>query len=197
MTREQLISMLPEGTENAVVTSILDALHAEIKPFKDAAKKSADDLAAKVAEIGEISKKAESAEEMTRKLTELQQKYDADVQAANDRAAAIEFDTMLDGILREKGARSIKAARAMLDIDKIKTSRNQKNDAVKAVEELSASEEGAFIFAAQPTGRNTGVGAPTGTNPGGMTREQIVAIKDPVERQIAIANNMHLFKKGD
>ena len=30
-----------------------------------------------------------------------------------------------------------------------------------------------------------------------MTRAQIMAIKDPVERQTAIANNMNLFKKGN
>lgn len=36
MTREQLRAMLPEGTEDAAVTKILDALHAEIKSHKDA-----------------------------------------------------------------------------------------------------------------------------------------------------------------
>ena len=196
MTREQLISMLPEGTDNAVVTVVLDALHAEIKPFKDAAAQSKADLEAKVSEMAEISKKAASAEEKAKAFDELQAKYDADLKAANDRAAAIEFDSMLDGVLREKGAKNIKAARALLDIEKIKNSRNQRNDAIKAVEELAAAEDSAFIFAAQPTGHSTQVGASTGSTPGSMTREQIMAIKDPRERQIAIANNINLFQKG-
>ena len=46
MTREQIKAMLPDGTEDAVVTKILDALHGEIQPHKDAAKKAQDDLAA-------------------------------------------------------------------------------------------------------------------------------------------------------
>lgn len=195
MTREQLVSMLPEGTDSAVVTAVLNALHAEIKPYKDAAKQAEDDLAAKVAEIGEISKKAASAEEKAKALDELQAKYDADIKAANDRAAEIEFNTMLDSVLREKGCRNIKAGRALLDIDKIKSSRNQKNDAARAVDELAAAEESAFIFQAQPTGKNTGIGTNTGTAPGAMTKDQIMAIKDPRERQTAIANNMHLFQK--
>lgn len=45
MAREQLRAMLPEGTEDAAVTKILDALHAEIKPHKDANDKAANDLA--------------------------------------------------------------------------------------------------------------------------------------------------------
>ena len=53
MTREQIKAMLPDGTEDAVVTKILDALHGEIQPHKDAAKKAQDDLAAKVAELAE------------------------------------------------------------------------------------------------------------------------------------------------
>lgn len=195
MTREQISSILPEGTDNAVVTSLLDALHAEIKPYKEAAKQSADELAAKVAELGEISKKAATAEEKTKAFEELQARYDADLKAANDRAAAIEFDTMIDSLLREKGARSIKAARAFLDIEKIKASTDQKRAAAKAVDELTTAEDSAFIFDAQPAGR-TSVGTSTGTKPSTMTKDQIMAIKDTRERQTAIAENMHLFQKG-
>lgn len=162
MTREKIISMLPEGTDNAVVTAVLDALHAEIKPFKDAAAQSKADLEAKVSEMAEISKNAASDAEKAKAFDELQAKYDADIKAANERAAAIEFDGMLDGILREKGARNIKAARALLDIEAIKTSKNQKEDALSAVNALATSEDSSFIFSAQPTGNTVKIGASTG-----------------------------------
>ena len=162
MTREQLISMLPEGVENGVVTAVLDALHAEIKPFKDAAKQAADDLAAKIAENAEINKNAATAEEKAKAFDELQAKYDADLKAANDRIAAIEFDGMIDGILREKGARSIKAARALLNLEELRGSQNQKADALSAIESLMAAEDSAFIFNAEPTGGKGGVGTPVG-----------------------------------
>ena len=84
MTREQLKAILPEGADDSAVTKILDALHAEIQPHKDAAKQTADDLAAKVAEMAEISKTAATASEKAKAYDELQAKYDADIKAAND-----------------------------------------------------------------------------------------------------------------
>lgn len=151
MTREQIKAMLPDGTEDAVVTKILDALHGEIQPHKDAAKKAQDDLAAKVAELAEVGKKA----------------------------AELEFGGMLDGLLREKGARSLKAAKALLDVAALKNSKNQQADAKAAVEALAKSEEGAFLFAPQPTGGTGGVGAPVGAPP---------AAKDGVESAFLARN---------
>lgn len=151
MTREQIKAMLPDGTEDAVVTKILDALHGEIQPHKDAAKKAQDDLAAKVAELAEVGKKA----------------------------AELEFGGMLDGLLREKGARSLKAAKALLDIAALKGSKNQQADAKAAVEALAKSEGGAFLFAPQPTGGTGGVGAPVGAPP---------AAKDGVESAFLARN---------
>lgn len=151
MTREQIKAMLPDGTEDAVVTKILDALHGEIQPHKDAAKKAQDDLAAKVAELAEVGKKA----------------------------AELEFGGMLDGLLREKGARSLKAAKALLDVAALKGSKNQQADAKAAVETLAKSEEGAFLFAPQPTGGTGGVGAPVGAPP---------AAKDGVESAFLARN---------
>lgn len=196
MTREQLAAMLPEGTDGAVVTTILDALHAAIKPYKDAAKQAADDLAAKVSEMAEISKKAATADEKAKAFEELQAKYDSDLKAANDRANEIEFTGMIDSLLREKGARNLKAAKALLDLDALRNSKNQKQDAETAVAALASAADSAFIFEAQPAGTAT-VGAPTGnTGPASKTKQEILAIKDPTERQMAIAQNMNLFQKG-
>ena len=196
MTREQIASLLPEGTDNSVVTAILDALHAEIKPYKEAAKKAADDLADKVSEMAEISKKAATADEKAKAFEELQAKYDSDLKAANDRTAEIEFSGMIDSILREKGARNLKAAKALLDMDKIRNSKNQKQDAEAAVSALASAADSAFIFEAKPAGNAT-VGTFTGNSNGAnMTKAQIMGIRDSVERQNAIKNNIELFQKG-
>ena len=179
MTREQIKAMLPDGTEDAVVTKILDALHGEIQPHKDAAKKAQDDLAAKVAELAEVGKKAGTVDEKIKAYDALQAKYDADLKAANEKAAELEFGGMLDGLLREKGARSLKAAKALLDVAALKGSKNQQADAKAAVEALAKSEEGAFLFAPQPTGGTGGVGAPVGAPP---------AAKDGVESAFLARN---------
>ena len=192
MTREQLKKILPEGTEETVVTDILNALHAEIQPHKDAAKQAADDLAAKVAEMAEISKKATTAGEKAKAYEELQAKYDADVKAANERAEAMEFNTKLDGKLRDKGARNLKAAKALLDVQALKASKNQEADMDAAIEALTKGEESAFIFEAQKVGR-VDVGRATGNSAGPMTREEIMKIQDYSTRQAMILQNPRLF----
>lgn len=195
MTREQLKAILPEGTEDSVVTKLLDAMHAEIQPYKDAAKQAADDLAAKVKEMAEVSKTAATAGEKAKAYDELQAKYDADLKAANERAAELEFHSKLDGKLRDKGARSLKAAKALMDVDALKASKNQDADIDAAIEALTKGEESSFIFEAQKVGK-TDVGKSTGNPAGAMTRADIDKMTDPFARQAAIAKNINLYRKG-
>ena len=195
MTREQLKAILPEGADDSAVTKILDALHAEIQPHKDAAKQAADDLAAKVAEMAEISKKAATASEKAKAYDELQAKYDADIKAANERAAELEFNSKLDDKLKSRGARNLKAAKALLDVDALKASKNQDADIDVAIEALAKAEESAFIFEAQKIGK-TNIGQATGSSTGSMTRADIDKMTDPFARQAAIAKNINLYRKG-
>lgn len=53
-------------------------------------------------------------------LNSLQQKYDTDTKALQDQIAQMQFDGMLNTALAGSRARSTKALRAMLDMDKIK-----------------------------------------------------------------------------
>lgn len=162
MTREQVKAMLPDGTDDAVVTKILDALHSEIQPHKDAAKKSADDLTAKA-----------------RAFDELQMKYNTDIKAAQDRADALAFDGMLETVLRGKGARNIKAARALLDIDALKASKDRQKDMAEAVDKLVKAEDSAFLFEAQPTGGKGDIGAPAGKPSAVSGVEQAFMARNP------------------
>ena len=196
MTREQLKAILPEGADDSAVTKILDALHAEIQPHKDAAKKAQDDLAAKVAEMAEISKKAATASEKAKAYDELQAKYDADIKAANERAAELEFNSKLDDKLKTKGARNLKAVKALMDVEALKASKNQDADIDAAIEALTKGADTAHEFNPQPTGQKTNIGGPTGNTPSGkMTQEQIAKIADRNERYQAIHANMNLFNK--
>jgi DNA repair exonuclease SbcCD ATPase subunit len=196
MTREQLKAILPEGADDSAVTKILDALHAEIQPHKDAAKQAADDLAAKVAEMAEISKKAATASEKAKAYEDLQAKYDADIKAANERAAELEFTSKLDDKLKSKGARNLKAAKALLDVDALKASKNQDADIDAAIEALTKGVDTAHEFNPQPTGKKIDIGRATGNSAGGkMTQEQIAKIADRNERHQAIYANMNLFNK--
>ncbi len=195
MTREQLKAILPEGADDSAVTKILDAMHAEIQPYKDAAKQAEDDLAAKVKEMAEINNKAATASEKAKAYDELQTKYEADIKAANERAEAMEFNAKLDGKLRDKGARNLKAAKALLDVDALKASKNQDADMDAAIEALTKGEESAFIFEAQKVGR-VDIGRATGNPTGPMTKDDIKKIQDPAKRQAAIAAHLDLFQNN-
>ncbi len=92
-------------------------------------------------------------------------KAEDDLKAANARAAAVEFHSMLDGVLRDKGARSLKAAKAHLDMDALMKSENRQADAEAAVAALVGAEDTAFLFGAQPTGQKVNVGAGVGKAP--------------------------------
>lgn len=165
MTREQIKAMLPDGTDDAVVTTILDALHAEINPYKDAAKKASDDLAAKVAEMAEVSKTAATASEKAKAYDELQAKYTKDIAEANARAERLEFDGLIDNALRDGGARNLKAARAMLDLETLRSSQNRNAEIKAAIDGIKAADDTAFLFAAEPTGVQVNVGNKVGTTP--------------------------------
>lgn len=96
MTRDQMKALLPDGTDDAVVTALLDAMHAEITPFKDAAKKATDELAAKAAEMAEVSRTAATAREKAQAYEALQARYEKDIAEANARAGQIAFDGAID-----------------------------------------------------------------------------------------------------
>lgn len=171
MTREQIKAMLPEGTADDVVTKLLNAMHDEIKPHKEAAEQAKKDLETKVAEMAEVSKKAATADEKARAYDELQAKYYADLKAANERAADLEFGQTIENALREKGARNIKAAKALMDIEALKASKNRDSDIKAAIEALAGAEDSAFIFETKPAGGPTvNIGAPTGGG-GGVDKD--------------------------
>ncbi len=169
MTRDQVKALLPDGTDDAVVTALLDAMHAEITPFKDAAKKATDELAAKAAEMAEVSRTAATAQEKAQAYEALQARYEKDMAEANARAEQIAFDGAIDGALRDSGARNLKAARALLDLDALKASKNRDADLRAAIDSMKAAEDTAFLFGAAPTGEHVNIGADMGRTPPAMS----------------------------
>ena len=126
-------------------------------------------------------------EEANRKMQEMEDNH-------RKEAEEREFNAVLDGAITEAKGKNSKAIMALLDLDKLRTSRNQEKDIKAALDSLRT--ESGYLF-------DDNGGAPTFTAPGGKggndgttTVKDIMAIKDPVERQAKIVQNMHLFKKG-
>ena len=105
-----------------------------------------------------------------------------------------EFNSILENAITDAKGKNAKAIMALLDMDKLRSSRNQEKDIKIALDSLRT--DSGYLF-------DDNGGAPAFTAPGGKggndgttTVKDIMAIKDPVERQAKIVQNMHLFKKG-
>ena len=108
-----------------------------------------------------------------------------------------EFNEILSAAITDAKGKSPKAITALLDLDKLRSSRNQEKD-IKAALDALRTESG-YLF--DDNGGNPKFTDPNGNggnNGGGnaLTAKDIMAIKDPTERQTKIVQNMHLFKKG-
>lgn len=65
------------------------------------------------------------------------------------------------------------------------------------METIKAADASAFVTEREENRARFTESKPTGGSGSGITRAEIMQIKDPVERQKAIGQNMHLFRKGD
>lgn len=104
-----------------------------------------------------------------------------------------EFKEVLTAAISAAKGKNEKAITALLDMDTLRSSRNQEKDIKAALDKLRT--DSGYLFddnggAAQFTTR-------TSTNPGTVTKQDILAIKDDAERYRMIDQNRHLFfKKG-
>lgn len=108
-----------------------------------------------------------------------------------------EFNEILSSAISEAKGKNAKAITALLDTEKLRNSRNQQSDIKSALDALRT--ESGYLF--DDNGGKAKFTQPTGNggNPGGtITKKDIMAIKDPVERQSKIEQNKHLFtRKGE
>lgn len=69
-----------------------------------------------------------------------------------DKIADMEFNAVLDSAITKSGARNAKAVKALLDLDSLKTSKNQADDITKALE--SVKSENDYMFSSNEPFQN-------------------------------------------
>lgn len=79
--------------------------------------------------------------DLEKKDTEYQQKI-----------ADMEFNSVLDGAISKSGAKNSKAVKALLDLDALKTSKNQAEDITKALDEIKKNND--YMFTSDEPFRN-------------------------------------------
>lgn len=159
-----------------------------------------DDLAA-------ANKRADTAEEtlkgfegkdfetITKERDEWKRKHDENQQKYQQEQEEREYNADLEAAATAAKCRDLKALTAHLDHDALRKSRNRKADMEAAIN--AQRTERAYLF--EDNGGKPQFTDPKGTggaSGGTLTKKDIMAIKDPVERQSKIAANLHLFQKG-
>jgi hypothetical protein len=158
-------------------------------------------------DLNAATKRADTAEEtlkgfegkdfdaITKDRDEWQRKHNELVASHKKETEEREFNEGLSAAITEAKGKNAKAIMALLDLDKLRGSKNQEKDIKAALDSLRT--DNGYLF--NDNGGNPAFTDPKGNggNGGGtVTVKDIMAIKDPTERQAKIVQNMHLFKKG-
>lgn len=130
---------------------------------------------------------------ITRDRDEWKKKHDEAVADHKRQQEDREFASALENAISEAKGKNAKAIMALLDTEKLRGSRNMEKDIKSALDDLRT--ESGYLF--DDNGGKPHFSAPNNNNnPGTLTKKDIMAIKDPAERQAKIAANIHLFQKG-
>lgn len=135
---------------------------------------------------------------ITKERDDWKQKH-ADLEKKHqEEADAREFNDLLTAAIGEAKGKNAKSIIANLDVDTLKSSKNRDKDIKAAIAKVK--EDCDYLFDADdggtPPAKFTGERKGNGGNGGKLTKADIMAIKDPFERQSQIAANLHLFQKG-
>lgn len=131
---------------------------------------------------------------ITRERDEWQRKHKELEESHKREAEEREFNSVLESAITDAKGKNAKAIMALLDMDKLRSSRNQEKD-IKAALDAMRTESG-YLF--EDNGGDPKFTDPKGNggNGGGTTTlKDIMKIKDPVERQRMIGQNLILFGK--
>ncbi len=181
MKREDLENL---GLTKEQIDNVCDLNNADVQPLKQDLEKTKADLKAeqdKVTTTEEALKKFEGvdAEAMKKQILDLQadlKKKDEDHAA---ELASRNFDALLkDSITSAKG-RNAKAIAALLDMDALKKSKNQKEDIAAALKKLSEAEDSKMLFG-EPEANPVGTG-----NIIGQVQKAVVQQADSLKGAIA------------
>lgn len=131
-------------------------------------------------------------DEANQKLKDMEEKHQKE---ADER----DFNDLLTAAIKEAKGKNPKAIAALMDTEALKASKNRDKDIKAALESVKAESD--YLFDSDdggtPPAKFTGERKGGGGNGGGkLTKADIMAIKDPFERQSQIAANLHLFQKG-
>ena len=151
------------GLEKEVIDKIMNENGADIEKTKTTLNSQITDLTGQLTSAKDALKSFEgvNVEELKTKITELSTNLTAKETEYQNKIADMEFTSKLESILTGSGARNTKAVKALLDIDSLKSSKNQDADLQTAIE--TCKKENDYLFGSDEPFKNPV--ASTGGNP--------------------------------
>lgn len=195
MERKQLEEL---GLEKDVINKIMDLNGNDInkvKQEKEVLEQEKTNLSEQLksanTKIEDFSKL--NVDEIKEEAKKYKEEFEANQKEMQNKLKQQELEHKIELSLTKQGAKSIKAAKALLDIDKL-------NETDKVDEELEAqltslTESASYLFQGQQTqGKNIKIVDKTGQAGTYKSKEDILSIKDGVARRQAIKDNIDLFE---
>lgn len=195
MERKQLEEL---GLEKDVINKIMDLNGNDInkvKQEKEVLEQEKTNLSEQLksanTKIEDFSKL--NVDEIKEEAKKYKEEFEANQKEMQNKLKQQELEHKIELSLTKQGAKSIKAAKALLDIDKL-------NETDKVDEELEAqltslTESASYLFQGQQTqGKNIKIVDKTGQAGTYKSKEDILSIKDGVARRQAIKDNINLFE---
>lgn len=105
---------------------------------------------------------------LTKEIADLKADLEAKDKEHQAQIADRDFHDMVKGLIAEKHGKNEKAIMALLNVDELKASKNQKEDVAQALDALVEAEDSSMLFG-EAAPQEVGGGNPIGTvtNPGG------------------------------
>ncbi len=165
--------------DQALTKEIIDAILAENGRDVEAAKKPFADYEAikeqlKTAKDGLKAFEGVDVNDLQSKITTLQNDLSAKDKEYQQKLADMQFDGLITDTVRAAKGKNAKAIRALLDIDVLKSSKNQADDVKKALEALKKDNGYLFEDEQKPPFFAPGPGSQTPPNTNQPTGDSLV-----------------------
>lgn len=167
--------------------------------FEKKVNRLTDDLAAEKKRADEAAETLKGFEgkdfdAITKERDEWKKKHDDALEAHKKEREEREYNEEFEQAATAAKCIDVKALSAHLDHETLRKSHNRKAD-IEAAINAQRTEKG-YLFEDNGGGARFTAGNSNGAGSGTLTRKDILAIKDPADRQAKIAANIHLFQKG-
>lgn len=144
---------------------IANAVKENYKPVADWQKQKdkVDSLTASLNETQEALKAFDgvNVDELNKKIEELNSQIAKNEEAYEAKIADRDFSDLLKSAIADANGRNAKAITALLDVDALKSSQNQKEDIANALKALSEAEDSKMLFGGSepaPVGTTSPIG---------------------------------------